>query len=686
MKLRQPFYKLPFRFDVKRLSEEVRAIPEEAWRPHPSGYAGNTALILVSAYGKQNDDTKGPMQATEYLEQAPYIQQVMAAFDTVVGRSRLMRLEAESDVKEHTDIAYYWRTRTRIHIPVVTDPSVIFHCEDHAVHMAAGESWTFDNWRMHRVENPSNVTRIHLVVDTVGSASFVRMLRQIERGELPEQEVPYDAAARMPRLIFEHFESAPVMAPGEMDRNCEVLVDDLRARADNDAELIDDVEEQLEEIAHSWRSVWVAHGPSKRAWPRYQAVVEEAMKLATHLPQTLRVASNGMTASAIIRADFSVALDRNAQQPGVVSALTEAQAAEGARKVASPRQLATAAAGMAAAGGRDGIQLAPNVPAAPARERQRRRAGTGGGAAAGQGGRRGRQQRAAGSQVMVNFDRPVFIVAAPRSGSTMLFETLAKNREFWTVGDESHRQIEGIRGLHPKDRDFDSNRLSHVDATPAIIDALRQAFARDARSADGTLLREMAGRAGTARIRFLEKTPKNALRIPFLRAAFPNARFVFLHRGARDNISSLLDSWRSGRYVTYRGLPGWTGELPWSHLLTPGWRDLVGKPLPEIVAEQWIATNRIILDDLENLPADHWCSVRYEDVLENPAKNLRRLCEFAGVPFGARMEDIAGKPLAPSKYTLTAPDPDKWKKNEAELVTVLDRTEEMAKRLSALKQ
>ena len=67
-------------------------------------------------------------------------------------------------------------------------------------------------------------------------------------------------------------------------------------------------------------------------------------------------------------------------------------------------------------------------------------------------------------------DRPVFVVSSPRSGSTLLFETLARARELFTIGGESHRVIEAIPGLHPRDRDWSSNRLEadrrHARASP----------------------------------------------------------------------------------------------------------------------------------------------------------------------------------------------------------------------------
>ena len=102
-----------------------------------------------------------------------------------------------------------------------------------------------------------------------------------------------------------------------------------------------------------------------------------------------------------------------------------------------------------------------------------------------------------------------------------------------------------------------------------------------------------------ADLRFLEKTPKNALRIPFLDAAFPDAQFIFLWREPRPNIASIIEAWKAGRWVTYRGLD--ERADPWSLLLPPDWRAMRDAPLPEIAAFQWESANRIALDDLERI-------------------------------------------------------------------------------------
>src|SRR5688572_13472544 len=129
MKIKSEFIRLPLRFDVARLSEEVLQVAESDWRPHPQGYPGNTALPLIAAHGDPaNDEAKGPMAATEYLRRMPYVRQVLASFGSVVGRTRLMRIDGNAEATAHIDTNYYWLQRVRIHVPIITDPAVQFIC------------------------------------------------------------------------------------------------------------------------------------------------------------------------------------------------------------------------------------------------------------------------------------------------------------------------------------------------------------------------------------------------------------------------------------------------------------------------------------------------------------------------------------------------------------------------------
>lgn len=273
------------------------------------------------------------------------------------------------------------------------------------------------------------------------------------------------------------------------------------------------------------------------------------------------------------------------------------------------------------------------------------------------------------------FDRPVFIVSPPRSGSTLLFETLARAANAFTIGDESHGLIEGMSALRPSARGFESNRLDAGAAGSDIAANLRLRF-REA------LVDRNKKPPAIFPVRMLEKTPKNSLRIPFLSRVFPEAHFIYLYRDVRSVLASMIEAWLSGRFRTYPGLPGWNGP-DWSLVLTPGWRDLNGKPLHEIVAAQWQATTRILLDDLAAVAGDRVHVARYDALVADPASEVARSC--AAVDFVWDRALDTNLPLA--RYTVSKPDPDKWKRHQAEIEFVLPqlaqtiaRAEQLAKR------
>jgi len=102
VRLPRPFVRLPLRVDAARLAAEVAALDVSAWRPHPEGAPGNTAVPLVAVGGDAtNDATQGAMYPTEHLIQLPYSVRVLGALDSVIGRTRLMRIEEEGALNLH---------------------------------------------------------------------------------------------------------------------------------------------------------------------------------------------------------------------------------------------------------------------------------------------------------------------------------------------------------------------------------------------------------------------------------------------------------------------------------------------------------------------------------------------------------------------------------------------------------
>lgn len=631
MKLDHPFLQLPLSFDADALAREVSALGEAVWRPHPQGYPGNSALPLISVAGDPaSDAVRGEMKPTPQLLACPYLMQVLHSIGAVWGRSRLMRLEGQAEVTPHVDINYYWREHTRVHVPIVTQPTVRFICGDAEVNMAAGECWTFDTWRMHHVHNEDDRARIHLVADTVGGAGFLRLLRGARRhnqdrtGWHAERITP----GRMPAsLDYETVNLPLVMSPWEVREHIRFLL--AEGPSSPERERLE--HRVLQPFAMEWHALWAKYGESRRGFDEYQALRERLKEQLAPYAE-LRLKNDVYLVHAL--------------QAIVVGNLL---ASEGSAEATSRPVPGSSKPDLVFAGTSFQFNVSARQPpvASPARS-------------------------VAGAFTPVRIERPVIVLSAPRSGSTLLFETLAQAPQLYTIGHESHRTIEGQPGLHPSARDFDSNRLTAADASATVADAVRAAFAEALHDRHGR-----PPRPGVA-VRLLEKTPKNILRVPFLRKVFPDAQFVYLYRDPRAVLSSMIEAWQSGRFRTYPGLPGWNG-LPWSLLLVPGWRELNGLPLEEIVAHQWHSAVNVLLDDLETLPRESWVALRYDDLVLRPESAVRRICDVAGLEWDRTLHSL---PL--SRHTLTPPDPDKWRRHEAAIARVLPLLETTRLRAEAL--
>ncbi len=300
MRLSRPFIRLPYQFDATRLAAEVRQFSDRQWMAHPSGLAGNSAIALISSGGGDNNSFEGEKRPTPHLARCPYMRQVMASFDEVLSRSRLMRLEPGAEVSMHVDFNYHWFSRVRIHIPIVTGPRVIFYCGPEQLHMAAGECWIFDSWRRHRVVNDFPGHRVHLVIDTCGSAGFWRQVQTLAKdpAAIPRKHVPFEPG-RTVTLKTEQFSSLPVMAPGECAALIEDLIADFSANPRNDSVLVAEYIGVLRAFAQDWRELWLLHGHRPEGFSNYRQLIERTREKLHPQRRALTTASNGIGVNAV---------------------------------------------------------------------------------------------------------------------------------------------------------------------------------------------------------------------------------------------------------------------------------------------------------------------------------------------------------------------------------------------------
>lgn len=596
MKLPTPFIRLPIRFDIARLQQELAQFADPDWAAHPLHYKGNSAIRLISANGEENDDIAGEMMITRHLRRCAYVQQVFSVFQSVLTRSRFMRLAPGNVVPEHCDINYHWIHRTRIHIPIVTHPDVRFKCDGTEVHMAAGEAWIFDNWRPHSVENNSDITRVHLVIDTAGSPFFWNMVAngQVGNFERSPAELPVLAFddAFQPVLTTERFSHLSLMPVSEVKARCREINDDLTLDDSPEAKPVRaSMSDLLSAFARNWESLWSIYGDERTAIRHYRRLIEQARAQLSFFPDLVQMQSNGQSAQRIIEVQvLSVAVGSKF----LVKANSKA------------------------------IQV------------------------------RGKTRDF--------FDRPVFIVAAPRSGSTLLFETLACASQLQTIGGESHSIFESIESLNPTLAGGpESNRLTQAHVGAGIADRIKAGFASSLRDREGNYLEI----GDLERIRLLDKLPKNSLRIPFLQAIFPDALFVYLYRDPRQSINSMVEAWKSGGWVTYPNIIA--AKKPWSLLLPPGWSAMLDEPLESICAWQWAVSNNCIIEDLKAVNRDRHITIDYQQLSENPHQVVSDICDFANIKFDKYLRERLATDLPLSRYTQTVPNPEKWKGNAQDI-------------------
>jgi hypothetical protein len=294
---------------------------------------------------------------------------------------------------------------------------------------------------------------------------------------------------------------------------------------------------------------------------------------------------------------------------------------------------------------------------------------------------------------------PVVILAAPRSGSSALFAALSAHPDLWSRYRESNQLFEGP--FDPILTGAPSNALTEDDLEEDTRGTLLRGFFDSVGNLERLPFTRHITLRGRGRrriseaialltkplkrppIRIVEKSPKNTFRVPFLRALFPDARFIHLTRDPRGNIASLYRAWQMpGRYKTYPLPPGFRvvgySGSEWSFVLQPGWDRLDGRTLVEICADQWRACNEACMRDLRSVGPEVAMRVRYEDVVAHPMEALGRIAGWAHLDpapferFAAGLEAIQ----ATSK-----PHPDKWRGLQREIGSVLGQVEDVASTL-----
>lgn len=263
--------------------------------------------------------------------------------------------------------------------------------------------------------------------------------------------------------------------------------------------------------------------------------------------------------------------------------------------------------------------------------------------------------RMLGTQTLDPPRLPVFVIGCPRSGTTLLFALLRAHPGLASLRGEGHLLWSTYQ--HPRWKGWSSDRAVEGDIRPGEPRFLYSAIAR------------LAGPK-----RFLDKTPKNVMRLPYLAELFPDARFVLLKRDGRAVVNSLIEGWEVRQSPVYRlpqrlELEEYRGRL-WSFVLPPGWRALARTSLRRVAAAQFASSYDFMLDDAAKLDRDRIVELRFEDLLRAPLAELERVLDRLELPLVDQVADMARNLDANVLQSNSPPGPDKWRQRAAQILDV----------------
>lgn len=194
----------------------------------------------------------------------------------------------------------------------------------------------------------------------------------------------------------------------------------------------------------------------------------------------------------------------------------------------------------------------------------------------------------------------------------------------------------------------------------------------------------------------MEKSPQNILRIPYVRAIFPEATFLYIVRNPFSFISSVEYKWQ--KTITGRGilrrlkdtpisqLPYWVRRYVmqqfnkrvlrkkylsiWGPRYNNIYEDLKTHDLLTVIARQWSECSRQAEEALALFGKGQIFRLRYEDFVENPIPNMESICAHCGL-------EMTGEMVKAANATVKADRQTKWQRfTPDDLIRILPEIDE----------
>lgn len=123
---------------------------------------GNTSSDIN--YFKNKESNENLSSIYEYLENI---------YDGKVIRAEIIQMNKNSSIKSHVDGGVMLQLGRRIHIPLITNPKVVFEVFGEKKYLQVGSWYEINNIIPHSVINESEYDRVHLIIDLMPNKHLV---------------------------------------------------------------------------------------------------------------------------------------------------------------------------------------------------------------------------------------------------------------------------------------------------------------------------------------------------------------------------------------------------------------------------------------------------------------------------------------------------------------------------------
>jgi hypothetical protein len=155
--------------DVSEIENEINKLTHTQWIEwdlRQSRYKVHSATesypLMFSEYGEEPKTYN--VDSDVWRVTSPLIQRLEHFYNRKAGAVVFIKLKRHTNIRPHTDGGWFVNTH-RVHIPIVTDPRILFSLTDKKFHLERGSIYEINNLVEHGVENPTGIDRVHLMVD-----------------------------------------------------------------------------------------------------------------------------------------------------------------------------------------------------------------------------------------------------------------------------------------------------------------------------------------------------------------------------------------------------------------------------------------------------------------------------------------------------------------------------------------